>query len=444
MRSEVDLPSAGSDRPDAATASTAGTTGRRSGAGSHAYRPALDGVRALAVVAVLLVHHYGAVDPSGWASGGFLGVDLFFVLSGFLITSLLVDEFRGTGGISLPGFWARRARRLLPALAILFVGVAAYALFRAPPGAMGRIRDGGIATFFYVQNWHLIAAGPGSGSPFTPMWSLAIEEQWYLVWPLLLLLLVGAARLGRAACLVVVVVLAAGSALEMAWRYDGPASVSTLYHATDTRAQALLVGAGLGLLLGTTALRLTRGAAVALDLAGLAALVALVVVVGQATQDSPWLYRGGFLVVAICSAVLVAVAAQPSSPVLGRVLAVAPLRWLGLISYEVYLFHRLVYRWFPPAVVDLSVHELFLLRVTLTLIAATVVFVCVSRPIRRSRIPVALLVAVTFGALLLVLVATESKTSAAPPRPGVPTPACDQAQVTTSLGSCVVLPSFET
>ena len=422
MRSDAGAPSAAPSRSAGATDAApyqAGVSG--AAVASHPYRPALDGVRALAVVAVLLVHHYGAADPAGWAAGGFLGVDLFFVLSGFLITSLLVDEFGRTGGISLPGFWSRRVRRLLPALAVLFLGVAAYAILRAPPGAMTRIRDAGIATFFYVQNWHHIAAGPGSGSPFTPMWSLAIEEQWYLVWPVVLLLLVGAARLGRRTCLVLVTVLAALSALDMAWRYDGPASVSTLYHATDTRAQALLIGAALGLLLGLGSGARRRGVAIALDVAGVVALIALVVVVGRVTSDSPWLYQGGFFVVAILSAVLVASAGEPSSPLLGRVLGWTPLRWLGLISYEVYLFHRLVYRWFPPAVVDLGVHGLFLLRVGVTLLAAALVYVFVSRPVRRSRVPVGLLVALTFAALLILVAVTESRQPTAEARPTGPT-----------------------
>ncbi len=381
------------------------------------YRPALDGVRALAVIAVLVSHHYGAVDPGGWASGGFLGVDLFFVLSGFLITSLLFDEFGQSGRISLPGFWARRVRRLVPPLIVLFLGVAAYAVLRAPPGAMARIRDGGIATYFYVQNWHLIVAAGGSGSPFTPMWSLAIEEQWYLVWPPLVLLLAAGARLGRKAFLGVVVGLAAISALEMALRYDGPASVRTLYHATDTRAQSLLVGAGLALLLGRTTRVRGRSAAAALEAAGIVALGALVVLCGQATGDSPWLYRGGFLGVALLSAIFIAAAAQPSSPFLGRALSFRPVRWLGLISYEVYLFHRLVYRWFPPATVHLSVHALFALRVAVTLIFAAAVFAGISRPIRHSRSSVPLLIAVAFAALLVVVGVTESRSAAGVPAP---------------------------
>jgi hypothetical protein len=152
------------------------------------YTPALDGVRGVAVLAVVLYH---AGLP--WAGGGFLGVELFFVLSGFLITSLLLAEWRQTGGIGLRGFWGRRARRLLPALFALLAVVGAYYALAGPAAAVPGLRGDGIATLRYYANWHQIAAGSsyfaatGPVSPLTHTWSLAIEEQFYAVWPLVVL-----------------------------------------------------------------------------------------------------------------------------------------------------------------------------------------------------------------------------------------------------------------
>ncbi len=154
--------------------------------GRFRYLPALDGLRAFAVLAVLCYH-----GGMSWAIGGFLGVDAFFVLSGFLITSLLLVEWRGTGGIALSAFWIRRARRLLPALFLVLGGVALYAAFAAAPTELDRIRSDGLASLFYVSNWRFVFSHQsyfeqfGVPSPLRHMWSLAIEEQFYLVWPMI-------------------------------------------------------------------------------------------------------------------------------------------------------------------------------------------------------------------------------------------------------------------
>ena len=263
------------------------------------YRPGLDGVRALAVTAVLLVHHYGHYHPRGWTSGGFLGVDVFFVLSGFLITSLLLKECAGRGTISLPSFWARRIRRLVPPLIVLALGVAAYAIFRAPPASADRIRDEGVATFLYVKNWHTIFSQVSQGTPFSPTWSLAIEEQWYIIWPPIVLLLVGVFKLRRPALLTIIAVLAVASAADMAVRYHGGWDLRPLYNGTDTRAQALLVGAALAVLLRHGEVVLGRLERFVLEAVGIAALLMLVTLVFVSVQNAPWLYRGGFFYVAL-------------------------------------------------------------------------------------------------------------------------------------------------
>ncbi|HEV3131212.1 MAG TPA: acyltransferase, partial [Acidimicrobiales bacterium] len=147
--------------------------------------PALDGVRAIGIILVLFFH--GGV---GWAGGGFFGVDVFFVLSGFLITGLLVSEFRQNAHIGLRRFWVHRIRRLVPALLAMLLGVAVYGVFFATSDTLGQLRGDAVATLLYGNNWHQISAGTGyfadlnTPRPLLHTWSLSIEEQFYLVWPL--------------------------------------------------------------------------------------------------------------------------------------------------------------------------------------------------------------------------------------------------------------------
>ena len=193
----------------------------RRGGGTFGYRPALDGLRALAVGAVI-AYHFGY----GWARGGFLGVDTFFVLSGYLITSLLLVEFRGQGTVRLRAFWARRARRLLPALLLMLAVVTIWAGLTRPADQLGVIRGDGLATLFYGANWRFIASGQtyfalvSLPSPFRHAWSLAIEEQFYLVWPLITLACLRLARGGTRVLATVCVLGSLGSIVAMAALYQ--------------------------------------------------------------------------------------------------------------------------------------------------------------------------------------------------------------------------------
>jgi peptidoglycan/LPS O-acetylase OafA/YrhL len=213
------------------------------------YQPALDGLRALAVAAVVAFH----LDEQG-LTGGFLGVDAFFVLSGFLITTLLVLEFRRHDGIGLLAFWGRRARRLLPALLLLILAVAIFAWIEVPTDELGRLRGDGIAGLFYVANWRFVASGQSyfdlftSPSPFRHLWSLAIEEQFYLVWPLVTLACLRLAR-GRLRLLATVAAVGVvGSAVVMAILYEAD-DPSRAYYGTDAHAHPILVGVLLALIL---------------------------------------------------------------------------------------------------------------------------------------------------------------------------------------------------
>ena len=225
------------ERPVTATATTA-VTGR--------HLPALNGLRGVAVIGVVAYHL-----QLGWAKGGYLGVDLFFVLSGFLITTLLLEEWVGTGRVSLAAFWGRRARRLLPALFLVIAALALYLVCNAlfgGPGANGLIdlsglRGDAIATLLYVNNWHLIYAHQSyfaqfsTPSPLQHTWSLAIEEQFYLIWPLVLLLLLRFARRGwRRAGVVVTLALGVGSSVLMAALFHPGVDPSRIYYGTDTRS----------------------------------------------------------------------------------------------------------------------------------------------------------------------------------------------------------------
>src|ERR1700748_3312949 len=214
--------------------------------------PGLDGLRGVAVAAVLLYH--GGVS---WSGGGFLGVEVFFVLPGFLITSLLVAEWGRSGAIALRAFWARRARRLLPALFALVAAIGVYYALAGPTKAIPGLQGDGIATLLYISNWHQVAAGTnyfaatGPVSPLEHTWSLAIEEQFYLVWPLAVLgvLWLGARRSPgdprRPLVLLLALSLAGAlaSGLDMALMFDGGRNLTRVYYGTDTRASGLLIGA---------------------------------------------------------------------------------------------------------------------------------------------------------------------------------------------------------
>src|SRR6478752_1025040 len=231
------------------TAPAPATTAAPKTAGPLAHQPALDGVRALAVIAVIMFH-----AGNVYATAGFIGVDVFLVLSGFLITTLLLRELARTGRVAFGAFWMRRARRLLPALILVLLAVALFGAFVATDDEALGLRGDLLGSLFYVQNWRFVLSGAsyftqfGSPSPLRHMWSLAIEEQWYLIWPLVFLGIVRVAKANLKVITTVVLALAAGSAVLMAVLYHPGGDASRVYYGTDTRAQALLIGAALAVL----------------------------------------------------------------------------------------------------------------------------------------------------------------------------------------------------
>ena len=284
--------------------------------------------------------HEGASE----LSGGFLGVDVFFVLSGFLITDLLVSQYDRLGRLDLKDFWSRRARRLLPALALMLTVVTAAATV-IEPGQRASLRLALLAAVTYTSNWYQILhhvsyfASLGlftAPPPLDHLWSLAIEEQFYLIWPLLLWLLI--LRLnGRRARVTATLILAAMSALAMGLEYS-PGDPSLVYYGTDTHASALLIGAALALAFPLATVASLPAAQVRrLDAAGVIGLVLLAWAAGHFSGNDRAVYPAGLILAAVGAAGLVAAAA--GTGVIAAMTGLAPLRWVGIRSYGIYLWH---------------------------------------------------------------------------------------------------------
>ena len=439
---------------DGGEADTASDSALDSGRGTPrhgpglSYIPALDGVRALAVLGVMAYH--GGIP---WLPAGFLGVDAFFVLSGFLITSLLISEWQRRHTIGLGQFWARRARRLLPALLLLLVFVVLYAAFVVPAGTYPGLRLDALSTLFYVANWHFILIGgnyfnqTGLPSLLTHTWSLAVEEQFYLLWPLVVLgVLKFTGRLWALLALSVVGALA--SATEMALLFRHGVDTTRLYYGTDTHGQCLLIGAALASGLALFADRRqsagsrvggagavganpawaawSRWARVILSVLGGVGLVGAGVLWWRSSYNGSFLWEGGFLVAALATAaVLVCVVCVPRSW-LASALSVGPLRYLGRISYGLYLWHFPLFQWIDGERTGLSGYALFGVRCGATLAVATVSFYAVERPIRQGaffrqwRAWVGAPVAVAAVSLTVVLATGSGTLAAAPAPPPVP------------------------
>jgi peptidoglycan/LPS O-acetylase OafA/YrhL len=346
--------------------------------------PALDGLRGLAVAGVLLFH-----AGFGWAGGGFLGVSIFFTLSGFLITSLLLQERDARGRISLGGFWSRRARRILPAALVALAGIAVYGLTVADAHQAARLPGDGLSALAEVANWRFVlgdqsyAALFSTPSPVQHFWSLAIEEQFYLVFPLLLVGMTLWTRRSRRGLAILVAALALGSATLAALLFSPGHDPSRVYYGTDTRAVELLVGALLAIALTGRERFQRRGVRVAVAVGGTVALVALVSAWVLVKQGDDLLYRGGLPVHALLVALVIAAVLVPGPVRSG--LAFAPLCALGLISYGVYLYHWPIYLWLSPERTGLDGAELFGLRLALTLAVAIVSYVWIEQPIRHRR-----------------------------------------------------------
>ena len=441
---------------------------------SFSYVPALDGLRAVSVFGLMLYHGGAPV-----ATGGFLTIDVFFVLSGFLITSLLLGEWTKRVTIKLGQFWARRARRLLPALLVMLVGVAIYAKVFATPGEFANLRLDSLSTLFYVSNWHFIAGGSNyfdltaQPSPLQHMWSLSIEEQFYIVWPPVALLMLHLGRRLRPSrrlvpIMVTAVVGAVASAIDMRLTYRAGASVMRLYEGTDTRCQDILVGAALAIGMamwaqhrkaitasapdpgatgrpershpsaGTTgsfpprphrrdahrrrssgvrpitAWAITdRPARVVLQVLGWAMSAVAVVLVTRLTDVGGFLFSGGYFLFALGVALVIFCVVTTQDASLARALGNPVFRYVGKISYGTYLWHFPLFDLLSGARLHLYGYPLLTVRIAVTLVVATGSYYLVEEPIRSRRTRTFTewrAWLLTTGAFLAVVVATVAAT----------------------------------
>ena len=345
--------------------------------------PALDGLRGLALLGVLFFHANGALP------GGYLGVDLFFVLSGYLITSLLLAEQRETGRIALSNFWVRRARRLFPALLSLMPAVAIYARYFARTEELQPLRAQALAALAYVANWQTILAHRSywqlfaAPSPLEHTWSLSIEEQFYVLWPLLVTYLLK--RFSSRALLGVSLVLSALSMAAMFFLFT-PENSTRAYLGTDTRMAGILLGAALATLISpsqTFRARTVRW----LDGLGALSLLGLGFAWYKLRGGNPFLYHGGFWLTELGALVLIVCAVAGPQSYVARVLALRPLTLLGTISYGVYLWHWPVNVCMTAQRVHVHGLALYALRFAVTFAIAIASYWCLERPIRRNGVP---------------------------------------------------------
>ena len=350
------------------------------------YQPGLDGLRAISVIAVIFYH-----AGFGWMHGGFLGVEVFFVVSGYLITSLLLEERERDGGVALRQFWLRRARRLLPALFSVLLAVGVWvALFGTAQQQSDLHRDF-LPGIFYFANWGQILGGAqyfGNFSPLRHLWSLAVEEQWYLLWPLTFVLLTRRGR--RTADVGRSILIAAVAVMVLTWWLASPTALTSdrtnfLYLSTLTRSSGLLLGAGAAFVWRPWRAKaaLASRAGVGLNVAGLGATVLLIYAFTTAHLTDRSLYRWQLAMVSILSLVVVATVVHPSAKATRSFFGSPALVGLGKRSYGVYL-------WSWPISVICGAYvgswSRFIAAMSLTIVVSEFSYVYIETPIRKGAL----------------------------------------------------------
>jgi peptidoglycan/LPS O-acetylase OafA/YrhL len=416
------------------------------------YFPAIDGLRALAVAAVLLFH-------AGHLSGGFLGVDTFFVISGFLITRLLLREVETTGSVALGAFWARRARRLLPALALMICVLTVWNLRYGTPPERLTLRHDTLWSLSFLMNWHEVFSAHdywssfAEKSPLTHLWSLAVEEQFYVVWPLVALAVVRWARRPQRAMFAICASGTVASFVLMTALYDPNAS-TRVYEGTDTRIGAMMIGA----MCATSTVRNAMAqafskqsrrstTAAGFGLASATAVVLWLYVTAHGTDSM--LFRGGFFIFAAAVGLLLgALTVDPltlRSPVrttITNVLSLRPLRAVGRLSYGLYLWHWPIFVVLNPVRTGLGDWALVAVRLSVTAVVSVLSYRFIERPVREGlqRRPTwvsapATGLAVGLAALVAVTVAVPGASATAVNLKGIV--ALTAGPTTTTSGSAV-------
>ncbi|OAS18048.1 hypothetical protein A8708_27840 [Paenibacillus oryzisoli] len=351
------------------------------------YMPGLDGLRALSVLAVIVYHL-----NSSWLPGGLLGVGVFFTLSGYLITDQLLIEWRTTRRIDLKTFWIKRVRRLMPAMLFMLAIVSLWLLI-FDRTRLFQLQGDFVSVFFYFNNWWLIFhkvsyfESFGPPSPIGHLWSLAIEEQFYFIWPLVLALLLRYVN-RRGILLILTLVGVFASMFVMAFVYQPGMDPSRIYYGTDTRAFALLAGGALAIIWPSKKItkQTTGKSSVILDLIGGAGLVGILVMMVTTNAYNASLYVGGLALFSVISAIVIAVITHPTS-LLGKVMGSKPLRWLGKRSYSLYIWHYPVIVLTSTSFDKQETHiSTILLQILLSLILAAFSYTCIEEPFRRGVI----------------------------------------------------------
>ncbi|MBC1708953.1 acetyltransferase [Listeria welshimeri] len=352
---------------------------------SRKYVPSIDGLRALAVIAVIAYHL-----NFSWAKGGFIGVDIFFVLSGYLITNILLTQWEKNQTLQLKQFWLRRFRRLIPAAYVMIVVVVIFSvLFHSE--ILKNLRGDAIASFFYVSNWWFIFHNVsyfdsfGMPSPLKNLWSLAIEEQFYLIWPVFLLVFL---RWVKNPKLLLKIVIGLGllSVIWMTILYVPGTDPSRVYYGTDTRLFDLLSGCALAFVWPFNRLspNIPKRSKAALNIAGTISILFFFLITALVSEYQPFLYRGGLLFVAIMGVVMIATIAHPAS-YLSKIFSFKPLRWIGTRSYGIYLWHYPIITLTTP-VLEIGQPSIWrsILQVAATFIIAELSFRYIETPIRKN------------------------------------------------------------
>ena len=347
---------------------------------SLAHHRGLDGLRGVAVILVIIFH-----SGLGWLPGGFLGVSVFFTLSGFLITSLLINECENTGRIDLKAFWGRRLRRLAPASLVVIAGVVGLASWLSTSIEASRIKGDAISATLYFSNWRFIYSGHSYGelfaspSPLQHLWSLSIEEQLYVIVPVVIAGLF-ALGLRRRAIGIVFLIAVAGSTIATMFTN----SHELIYYGTHTRAAELLLGSALACLFGHRIERLAVQKAKPLSTMHIVPLLGVIVLARFSSVDSPWVYSGLLTLFAGLSAICL-IASVHAGPV-RSILSSSPLVRIGEVSYGLYLIHWPVIVWLNSERVDLQPTALFGVQVIVTVILTVASYWLIEQPIRRRKV----------------------------------------------------------
>jgi len=335
-----------------------------------------DGIRGVAILFVIMAH-------LGWkfADGAVVFMDIFFVLSGFLITALLMQEYQRTGAISLKNFYLRRAMRLFPALFAVLAILAVFALPLPREEAIKTYRSI-LITFFYAANWVQAFSPREALGPLNHTWSLAVEEQFYFTWPCALIFLLRR-KWKRHYSVALLLAVAAASALHRFLLWNGPASRPRVYFALDTRLDSILIGCALGLLLSWEMLPKTERQIKMLKIAGRVSSLFILLVVLTSARDSAYLFQGVLTLVSVAAALVILETLYHPTGTVARVLEFRPLVWMGQLSYGLYIWHYPIFRQFTRF--DWAPFVVTLAKLALTFAVASASYYWLEMPFLRLK-----------------------------------------------------------